>query len=112
MLPTTSLAVTVNVCKPSVTVSSAPPLGTVPLHAATPEPPSTHPYDAIWLERNRYVVAIGALIEIAGAARSILFPPIGPAVAQLPTWSQTVRVPVDAFGVSVPAATDVDKEKL
>ena len=40
-----------------------------------------------------------------GERRSILLPVTGPAVAQLPAMSQTCRVPVDALGVSLPAAT-------
>jgi hypothetical protein len=50
--------------------------------------------------------------ENVGAFLSIWLPPIGPADAELPTASATVRLPVDAFAVSAPAATLVDNEKL
>ena len=49
--------------------------------------------------------------ESAGALRSTLFPPMGPAVAQFPAASHTRRVPVDAFASSTPAGTDVDNVK-
>src|SRR3954468_2542051 len=39
--------------------------------------------------------------------RSIMLPPIGPAVAQLPALSQTVRASVSALAVSAPPTTDV-----
>ena len=47
---------------------------------------------------------------IDGALRSILLPAIGPAVAQLPSTSQTTRLSVLAFAVSMPAPTDVTSE--
>src|SRR5215212_9246601 len=46
-----------------------------------------------------------------GAFLSTLFPPMGPAVVQLPALSQTVRVPVEALVVSVSTATFVESEK-
>src|SRR5438105_7453213 len=46
-----------------------------------------------------------------GALRSTRFPPIGPAVAQLPAASQTDRVPVCAFASSDPTATFVARAK-
>jgi hypothetical protein len=49
----------------------------------------------------------GAAIVTAGAFRSTWMPAIGPDVAQLPATSQTLRGPVVAFAVSVPAATNV-----
>src|SRR4051794_39764607 len=52
-----------------------------------------------------YVLAVGAASVIAGGLRSILLPPIGPASAQLPAWSQTERLSVAAAASSLPAAT-------
>jgi hypothetical protein len=49
---------------------------------------------------------------IAGGLLSTMLPPIGPAVEQLPATSQTVRDPVTAFAVSVPAGTEVVSVKL
>ena len=48
----------------------------------------------------------------AGALLSTLLPAIGPAVVQLPSWSQIARLLVSAFAVSVPSATLVVSEKL
>src|SRR5688500_17394457 len=48
-------------------------------------------------------------MTITGAFLSTLLPPIGPAVAQLPTLSQTSRLPVSALAVSVPAGTPVER---
>ena len=47
-----------------------------------------------------------------GAARSILLPLSGPAVAQLPTPSQTTRLAVAALEVATPSATLVLSVKL
>src|SRR5512143_373892 len=47
-----------------------------------------------------------------GAFLSTLLPPIGPAVAQFPSRSHTLRVPVAALAVSVPAGTEVERLKL
>ena len=47
-----------------------------------------------------------------GAFLSTRLPPIGPAVAQLPSRSHTLRVPVAALAVSVPAGTEVERLKL
>src|SRR5438105_7409958 len=49
---------------------------------------------------------------MVGAFLSTLFPPTGPAVAQLPALSQTLRLLVCALLVSVPDATFVESEKL
>ena len=51
-------------------------------------------------------------IETVGAFLSTLLPAIGPAVAQLFVLSQTWYVPVLAFAVSVPTATEVDSVKF
>src|SRR5437867_4116777 len=48
---------------------------------------------------------------MAGGLRSIILPPIGSAVVQFPATSHTERVPVNAFAVSTPVATDVESEK-
>src|SRR5258706_6189160 len=45
-----------------------------------------------------------------GGFLSTLFPPIGPAMAQLPATSHTERVPVSALAVSVPSGTFVASE--
>ncbi len=52
----------------------------------------------------------GVVTVMDGALRSILLPAIGPAVAQLPSTSQTTRLSVLAFAVSMPAPTDVTSE--
>src|SRR5436190_22792445 len=53
----------------------------------------------------------GAVIDSDGAFLSTLFPPTGPAVAQLPATSQTGRLFVTALLVSVSAAVLVGNEK-
>ena len=45
-----------------------------------------------------------------GGFLSTLFPPIGPAMAQLPATSHTERVPVSALPVSLPSGTFVASE--
>src|SRR5262249_22147131 len=52
----------------------------------------------------------GVVTVMTGPFRSTLLPPIGPAVEQLPDASQTVRLFVTAFAVSLPAPTDVTSE--
>jgi hypothetical protein len=48
-------------------------------------------------------------VQVAeGALRSIFQPVMGPAVVQLPTLSQKLCVPVEAFAFSAPGATVVD----
>ena len=44
---------------------------------------------------------------MSGAFLSILLPPTGPALAQFVMTSQTVRLPVRALAVWLPAGTDV-----
>ena len=47
---------------------------------------------------------VGAVHEMVGGARSTSMPVIGPAVVQLPTTSQTWRVPVEASASTSPCA--------
>src|SRR5436190_5686731 len=58
------------------------------------------------------MASAGATSVMSGAFLSTLFPPTGPAAAQLPAPSQTVRLPVGALASSVPAATLVESVKF
>src|SRR2546421_298563 len=58
------------------------------------------------------LTTIGVGTVSVGALRSILFPPIGPALAQLFTLSHTLRASVGALAVSLPSGTLVESEKL
>src|SRR5689334_19098576 len=51
-------------------------------------------------------------MTIAGGFLSTMFPLYGPLVVLLPATSKTVRLPVEALLVSVPAGTDVTRLKL
>src|SRR5262245_23744742 len=53
----------------------------------------------------------GVVTMMLGALRSILFPAIGPAVAQFPATSQMVRLFVLALASSTPGETPVTREK-
>ncbi len=48
-------------------------------------------------------------MAMLGAFLSTLLPPTGPAALQLPATSHTLRLPVAAAAVSVPAGTFVDR---
>jgi len=99
-LPAASVAVTVNVCEPTV-VSIGALLATVPAHpfvGAMPEPPvpSAQPNDAFTVAPGWYVApAAGVVMVTVGACRSILNEN-GPTVTQLPSLSHRFLVPVSA----------------
>src|ERR1043165_3164076 len=77
---------------------------------ASPEPPSVA---AQAICTSVACQAPSALAhEAEGAFLSTLLPLTGPAFAQLPARSQTVRLSVEALAVSVPAATCVESRKL
>ena len=85
--------------------------GAVTDAAFTPDPPSVHEKltCTLWVVQvpptYGWFMVVIAVAVIAGALRSTLMPLSGPAVAQLPTASQTWWVPVEALAVSVPAGT-------
>jgi len=77
---------------------------------ARPDPPSLA--EQLTATSLACQAASDATQEIVGAFLSTLLPVTGPADAQLPTASHTLRLAVDADAVSVPAATLVESEKL
>src|SRR4249919_307399 len=106
LLPTASDAVIVSWWDPAVVVSSRP---AGPSHDAVPEPLSSQEYTAETVAPSgKTAPSAGAEIVIDGARRSTRFPPIGPAVEQLPAVSQTLRASVAASAVSEPGATEVE----
>src|SRR5262249_7094169 len=109
-LPTVSEDDTVKVFAPALDTSIAAPTGVVPVQLATPEPPSVHVYAAATVWPSAYRVAVGAVIAIDGVRLSTRLPAIGPTVVQFPATSQTSCAFVDAFVVSVSAATFVTSE--
>src|SRR3989442_5674049 len=93
--------------------------GALIVDAFTPEPPSVHAklICTLWLVQvlEPYAwlpVVVIAPAVIVGAFLSTLMPPIGPAVAQLLIASQTWSEPVEAFAVSLPDGTLVERVKL
>src|SRR5438094_85875 len=97
-------------CEPVAAFASSLPAGTVveseklPSEAnASPEPPSEAVQPMLTLAACQTPSAEPQLV--AGAFLSTMLPAIGPAVVQLPALSQTWRLFVEAFAVSVPAGT-------
>jgi hypothetical protein len=97
VLPARSVAVTENVCGPTLEVSIAPPSGVVPAHVSTPEPSavSAHEYEALAAEpRMIDAPSAGLLAVIVGSLRSTSKGPNASVDDEFPATSDTLRAPI------------------
>ena len=108
VLPALSIAVTVKVCVPGL-VSSGWPLGTVPVHEATPAPPaSAQSYAALTASPLANTApCAGVVSAIAGGVESTVYVCVTELVAPSASVAVTVNalVPAVAASIAAPFAT-------